>query len=160
VLYAGDRQACFFECLAQFRPALTDVSDSGITGPWIESRRIATFVVIDEDGIGRWLDLTAPQSYAEFRNVFSVELDHAGLSDFDVSAATSDKRVLTQAIAVWAFERGYWGIRYVTRHAPHLYCWAIFESVTLKTVEPPSPILAIDDDFQAVAQQWGLDYSE
>lgn len=156
VLYAGERQACFFECLAQFRADISGVGPEGITAAWLESRRIAAFRMLDPAESGRWLDLTSPSTYAEFRRTFNRELKAAGLVDFDVSAATSERRILTQAIGGWAYERGYQGIRYVTRHAPHLYCWAIFAGDEYEIVESPAPIAPDDHDFQAVVRQWGL----
>jgi hypothetical protein len=97
VLYAGERRACFYESLADFRIGLHGVAEQGLTAEWLAGRRIAAFRLQDPDGLGRWLDLASPETYSEFRLTFRRELAAVGLADFDVSAATTDKRLLTQA---------------------------------------------------------------
>lgn len=156
MLYAGERRACFYECLADFRVDLQAVASQGITAAWLTSRRIAAFRLQDPDGRGRWLDLTSPETYFEFRTAFSQELTFLGFADFDVSAATSEKRLLTQAISLWAYQQGFSGIRYITRHAPSRHCWAIFEGARFEILDAGSDIRSSDDDPQLVASQWNL----
>jgi hypothetical protein len=151
VLYAGERRACFFECLAPFRVSISGIASEGITAEWLIRRRIAALQIEGSDRQLRWLDLAAPETYFEFRITFSEQLRQAGFSDFDVSAATSERRELTQAIGQWAHERGYAGIRYVTRHAPLLQCWAVFENTAYSPIGPALPIEFDDADLQAVA---------
>lgn len=141
VLYAGERRACFYESLADFRVSIQGVAIQGLTIEWLARRRIAAFRLLDPDGHGRWLDLASPVTYAEFRQTFRRELAETGLTDFDVSAAASDMRFLTQAIGLWTDQQGYSGIRYVTRHAPSLHCWAAFGSVQLETLDAGAEIL-------------------
>lgn len=123
---------------------------------WLASRRIAALRLQDPVGERLWLDLTSPQTFFEFRTVFSDVLSLLGFADFDVSAATSEKRLLTQAISLWAYQQGYLGIRYITRHAPSLHCWAIFEEAPFEIVDAGSRITSSDHDLQAVASEWNL----
>lgn len=156
VLYTGERRACFYECLADFRVDLPGVANQGITAAWLASRRIAAFRLQDPVGERRWLDLTSPHTFFEFRTIFSDELNLLGFTDFDVSAATSEKRLLTQAISLWAYQQSYLGIRYITRHAPSLNCWAIFEGAPFEIRDAGSRITSSDEDLRAVASEWHL----
>lgn len=54
---------------------------------------------------------------------------HLRVTDFDISAATSSIRPLTQRIGGWAYDRGFHGIVYCSRFDPRLTCRAIFERV-------------------------------
>lgn len=158
VLYAGERRACFFEKLAPFRPEREGIAGRAITRSWIEDRRIARFRLHDPDHRWRWLDLGSPATFAEFRIAFAPHLEAFGLRDFDLAAAVSDERALTQPIALWAFRRGYHGIKYPTRHDPSLSCWAIFGvfgAAEIVDVEQ-RPVSATVDDLRAIADAWGL----
>lgn len=158
VLYVGDRRACFCEKLAPFRPDREGIVSRSITESWIESRVIARFMLRDPEQRWRWLDLRSPTTFSDFRSRFGHLLDEFGYRDFDLSAAASDERNLTRPIALWAFENGYHGIRYPTRHDPDGNCWAIF-SVTnpaqFINVEI-ARLKADDEDLAAVATAWGL----
>ena len=96
------------------------------------------------------------ETFFELRTIFRNELNHSGLTDFDVSVATSEKRILTRAIGGWAYEAGYQGIRYLTRHAPELHCWAVFEGASFEIVDKGSAITLADEDLLVVAKQWNL----
>jgi hypothetical protein len=155
VLYAGERRACFFEKLAPYRPDRPGVVARPITASWIQSRRIASFTIVDRDQRRRWLDLRSPVTYADFRHRFATEIQNIGYNDFDLMVAANDRRPLTQAIARWAFEQGFSGIRYATRHTPDLSCWAIFEGVTLVEIDN-LPVAFDDPDLVAVAESWSI----
>ncbi len=114
VLYAGERRACFYERLADFRVDIQGVARQGITREWLNNRRLGEFRIVDPEGKLRWLDLTSPETFFQFRSLFNRELAAIGLNDFDVSAATNEVRSLSQAIGLWTNSRGYQGIRYVT----------------------------------------------
>ena len=120
------------------------------------SRRIAAFRINDPHGKLRWLDLTSPETFFQFRSLFRNELTELGVSDFDISAATHEARSLSQAIGQWTRDQGYQGIRYVTRHAPSLSCWAVFEGVEWDVIENGRPIAPGDADLQIVARDWNL----
>jgi hypothetical protein len=154
--YVGERSACFYESLASFRVGLDGIASQGITEEWLERRRIASFQLVDRSQSLRWLDLASPETYFEFRSTFGTRLRRLGFSDFDVSAATSDKRELTQSVGQWAHDRGYAGIRCITRHAPLLDCWAIFEGIPFDILDAGSTIASADADLQVVALQWQL----
>lgn len=155
VLYAGERQACFFERLAMFRPDYSGIITEPITREWIASRVISEFRIHDPTRERRWLDLRSPETFADFRGRFRVALIAHGYRDFDLAVATTDKRTLTQEIGRWAHEQGYAGIRYCTRHTPELSCWAIFDAIELVDIRERS--LSIDDeDLAAVARAWGV----
>ena len=155
VLYAGDRLACFFEKLAPFRPDRSGAVERSITPSWIRSRRVATFLIDDPEHRLRWLDLRSPVTYADFRQRFAQQLETVGYRGFDLMAATSDRRELTQVIALWTHGEGYSGIRYPTRHTPDLSCWAIFEGVRLSEIED-APITLDDPDLRTVAASWEI----
>lgn len=158
MLYAGERRACFLEKLAPFRPDRDGVISPAITRSWIANRRLAKFRLHDPEGRWRWLDLRSPATFAEFRRRFAVQLEAFGYRDFDLAAAVSDERGLTQPIGLWAFRRGYYGIRYPTRHDPGLSCWAVFSVVDeVDIVDIENGPLALDDeDLRAVANAWVL----
>jgi hypothetical protein len=156
VRYVGERRACFYECLASFRVALDGIASQGITNEWLSRRRIATLRFEEPIQRFNWLDLASPETYFEFRTTFSEQLHRLGFTDFDVSAATSDRRELTQSIGQWAHERGYAGIRYVTRHAPLHFCWAVFDSTAYLTIDAGRELAPSDADLQVVARQWNL----
>ena len=156
VLYAGERRACFFEKLAPYRPDRPGTVDRPITASWIGSRRIAAFSVVDPDRRLRWLDLRSPVTFADFRHRFQAELEAAGHLDFDLIAAATDRRLLTQAIARWCHLNGYSGIRYATRHTPDLSCWAIFDGVRIDELND-RPVSPDDPDLIAVAEAWGIE---
>lgn len=158
VLYAGERLACFFEKVAPFRPDREGVVDRAITRSWVERRRIARFRLHDPDGRWRWLDMGSPATFADFQVRFGAQLEAFGYRGFDLAAAASDERGLTQPIALWAYQRGYHGIKYPTRHAPGLSCWAIFsvfEGVDVVALDE-SPVALDDEDLRAVAAAWAL----
>jgi len=156
VLYAGERRACFYERLADFCVDLDGVASQGLTLEWLTTRRIAEFRIVDPDGKLRWLDLTSPETFFQFRSLFKTELTWIGLSDFDISAATNEDRSLSQAIGQWTRTQGYQGFRYVTRRAPSLSCWAVFEGIAWDVINSGSPITSGDADLQNVAHDWNL----
>lgn len=153
---AGERRACFYERLADFRVDLHGVARQGITREWLNSRRLGEFRIVDPEGKLRWLDLTSPETFFPFRSLFNRELAAIGLNDFDISAATNEDRSLSQAIGQWTRTQGYQGIRYVTRHAPSLFCWAVFEGAMWDVINAGSPITSGDADLRIVAHDWNL----
>lgn len=155
VLYAGERLACSFEKLAPFRPERGAAVRRPITISWIRDRRVCKFRIRDPEQRLRWLDLRSPATYADFRVRFESHLRNFGFSDFDLAAATSESRGFTRPIGGWAFEQGYQGIRYATRHTPDLDCWAIFSGIDLD-IEEDRPIAIDDVDLRRVATAWSI----
>jgi hypothetical protein len=60
-------------------------------------------------------------------------------------------RALTQAIARWAYEAGYQGLAFGSRHDERLTNWAVFTPDGL-----PIPLARDDADLLAVAALFGL----
>lgn len=158
VLSAGERRACFYETLADFRPHPRTAGTAHGAGPssWFERRLIGCFELVDVDRSRTWLDLTSAAAFTDFRIRFRELLEFHGFHDFDLSAATTDRRSLTTAIGRWAFQPGYRGIQYVTRHTPALSCWAIFEGVAFQVIDAGSEIAFDDPDLIAVAADLNL----
>lgn len=157
VLYAGERLSCFYECLAKFRPALGTVPAGGVPRTWLSSRSIGSLVVTPVDQ-HNWLDLTSPCTFHTIRRGLGALLVFNRLTDFDASAAMSERRALTNRIGEWAYEAGYSGILYATRHAPRMNCWAIFEDTEFSVLDPGSDILDTDVDLNIVSAHWEIPF--
>jgi hypothetical protein len=104
----------------------------------------------------RWLDLRAPETRAVLRVSFAPLLLQLGLPDLDVSAVYGPSRALTQAIGRWAYEQGYQGIVFGSRHDERFANWAIFEGAIFTPDGLPEPIARDDPDLLAVAALFGL----
>ncbi|MGH2461966.1 MAG: RES family NAD+ phosphorylase [Chloroflexota bacterium] len=63
---------------------------------------------------------------------------------------------MTQAIARWAFDRGFEGIIYSSRLDSTLTCVAIFEGVATEPLGLAEPIRIDDPNFRAAAETFGL----
>lgn len=158
VLYTGERAACFLETLANFRPSLTGVVERNLTSDWLVRRRVARFSLADPSGRHRWLDLRAPETHQVLRREFARLLMGLNVTDFDISAATSGLRRLTQGIGSWAYDGGYHGIVYCSRFDPHLTCWTVFERVDGPVFHDADvqPIRRSDPDLVHAANLFGL----
>jgi hypothetical protein len=167
VLYAAEqRVACFVETLAVYRPPLEHVAAMrrfwrGRTPPrlgvvpadWHRLRLIGT----PRLGLGqRWLDLRAGATYQALRVELAETIRTLGLRDLDVSGVRGPSRALTQAIARWAFERGYRGVAYRSRFDDAFDCWALFEGAAWTPAGPPQRIRRDDPDLRAAAALLGL----
>lgn len=75
-----------------------------------------------------------------------------------LSTATTENRDFTREIGLWAYQEGYSGIKYVTRHTPSLSCWAVFSGSEFVpvAVKPSAEIAPNDPDLIAVANEFGL----
>lgn len=155
VLYAAERRACFYESLAEFRPAPAGPAILPITPEWLSNHLVGSFSINDLDNRLRFLDMRSEATYADLRYRFARELREVGYGDFDLMAAASDRRSLTQKLGLWAHQAGFHGIRYPTRHTPDLNCWAIFDHVEIKALSVTE--LRLDDpDLRAVCRTWSL----
>lgn len=166
VLYAAERRlACFIETLAHFRPhvaVLAQLHAAGGTLPpeagrvppdWNQRRLVGRFRLAERQ---RWLDLRSPRTCELLRVELAEVLIHLGLDDLDVSGVRGPSRALTQAIARWAFERGFRGIAYRSRFDDALTCWAVFENAAWVAAGPPELISRRDPDLRAAARLFGL----
>jgi RES domain-containing protein len=128
VLYAGDRQACFLETLAVYRPGLASKQRAGtIPEEWFTTRRMGQFSLTSS----RWqgLDLRAAETIQTLRRELRPFLADRGYSEFDASHVLGQDFALTQEIASWTYEQGFEGIIYNSRFALDRTCIAIFEGM-------------------------------
>lgn len=125
---------------------------------WLQSRRIGSLLLTDLTRVQKWLDFTRPETFTNFRIRFRRLILQHGFSDFDLSAATTENRDFTREIGLWAYQEGYSGITYVTRHTPSLSCWAVFSGSEFVPVDvnPAAEIAPNDPDLMAVANEFGL----
>lgn len=157
VLYAGDRRACFHETLARFRRGrLPSPTNLNVPHDWFDRHLIGTLKLDESAGPQKWLDLTSPVTYYDFDELFANLLLARGITQFDLSTATSSDRLLTQAIGRWAFRNGYHGIEYLSRHGAGLTCWAIFEGTPFVVHDAGVPIDLVDPDLLEVARAWNI----
>jgi hypothetical protein len=124
---------------------------------WLASRSVARFRLVAP--VRRGLDLAALETLVTIRVELADTLLALGYTDLDLGDTFGRDRRLTQAIARWAFERGYGAIRYPSRFHPSFELWAIFEGATLADVEI-APIAPDDPDLLAVAGLFGLDIGQ
>jgi len=167
VIYAAEqRGACFIETLAIYRPPLDFVAGirhlwRGRTPPrlgliptdWQRLRMVGTLHLAPGQ---RWLDLRAGATYQALRVELADTIHRLGLRDLDVSGVRGPRREVTQAIARWAFERGYHGIAYRSRFDDTFDCWALFEGAVWTPAGPPQRIRRDDPDLRAAAALLGL----
>jgi hypothetical protein len=104
----------------------------------------------------QWLDLRVVETREALRQELATTLLALGLSDLDLSRVLGTRRALTQAIARWAYERGYAGLGYYSRFAASYSLWAIFEGASFEPVGLPEPIGPEDPDLVATASLFGL----
>jgi hypothetical protein len=161
VLYAArQRAACFAETFASFRPSLELLAETGepgevagnVSAGFLRARGTATFRL----RAGRWLDVRQLETLEALRASFGARLHEFGLADVDLGGICGPRRDLTQAVAGWAFERGYQGIVYASRLGASFECWALFDTARIDPVGPVVPLALDDPDLQAVARVFAL----
>ena len=167
VLYASaQRRGAFVETLAGFRPSLASLAElqrvavgveraqlANVPADWYQKRAIARLRLRPGQ---QWLDLRAAETRETLRSELAVTLEALGLTDLDLRRVLGPRRRLTQAIARWAFDRGYSGLTYYSRLDASYSLWAIFEGATFEVVGGPDPIAVDDRDFVATAWLYGL----
>lgn len=146
VLYAASEPAgAFGETLARFRPTaemrlLPPEEDEhlmavgAIPADWRTRRQIAQFSL--EDPLP-FLNVDAPSSHSFLTSEMASHLVGLSIDHLDVAAVRGSNRMLTRAIAAWAYvasdDEGrplYSGLRYESRLGPY-ECWAIFDGVAI-----------------------------
>lgn len=172
VLYAAtQREACFGETLARFRPSpavravIEDdpgpyMNIGSVPQDWRLRRSIST---IELDPPTRFLDVDAPETQAFLTNELKAYLAALGVGGpLDVSDIRSRDRLLTRVIAAYAFTASdddgqffYDGIAYKSRISDRWQNWAIFEGTDLQVVDE-LPIDKNDKDLKKVARMWDL----
>jgi hypothetical protein len=168
VLYtAQQRLGCFVEAVARFRipvPFLAAIQAQPggtqqlprprIPEDWLRQRCLGQLHLLAGQN---WLDLRAPETCEVLRQELAPVLVRLGMGDLDVSGARGPSRALTQAIARWAFERGYHGIAYKSRFSDALDCWALFEGAAFERVGQSERLAPDDADLLAAAHLFGLE---
>lgn len=146
VLYAAtDSAGCFAETLAHLRPtaamrAIRAESDEhlmevgAVAADWRVRRALVSFGLADPL---QFLDVDAPATHTYLTQALADELVVLAIDNLDVAITRGNNRLLTRAIAAWAFAavddagaRRFAGIRYGSRLGPY-ECWAIFEGATI-----------------------------
>lgn len=167
VLYAAaQRRGAFVETLARFRPVLEvlarlqrvagggeQLPPATVPAHWYQRRAVARLRLVPGQ---RWLDLRAPETREALRAELATTLLTLGLSDLDLGRVLGPSRTLTQALARWAYERGYAGLAYHSRLDQKLTLWAIFEGSAFEPVGLPEPITPDDPDLVATARLYTL----
>jgi hypothetical protein len=167
VLYCcTELEGCYRETLARLRPSLLaagldENSDyqhmraGYVATSWRDSRRVFTISLEDA---APFIDVEAQPTLSHLDEVLGARLnDH-----LDVSDVRGRDRLLTRAIAEWAYaeldEDGvgvYSGIRYMSRLGDH-ECWAVFDGAPVAEAVPPASIELSDPDLARVAGEFHL----
>ena len=104
-----------------------------------------------------WLDVRTPETHQALRSELAETLMALGYGQqFVWGDVLGHDHRLTQAIAIWAFGRGYQGIAYSSGHDAKFDCWAIFEGARIVPEGEPSSIRKDDPDLIAVAELFEL----
>lgn len=172
VLYASSsRLGCYVETLSRYR-----------TPPQSESL-IAAFNAIENTGHERVSFGTVPLTWLRTRTLGEAQSKRTGFADvycaewlsylrerlepayrawhknadddFDLGRLLSQERRLTQQIATIAYQLGFDGIFYQSRHGSDLQNWALFEPFEL-AMAPASPLTPDDADFQRALELLNL----
>jgi hypothetical protein len=118
---------------------------------WLARRAIGTFRLLP----GRWLDLRRLETFQALRVAIPAP-PAISIRDVDLGAVCGPERAFTQAIARWAYERGFQGIAYTSRHDARFHCWALFDTATIQPVGGPVPLTPADPDLRTIARLFGL----
>lgn len=171
VLYAATEPVgAFAETLAGFRPSSSLLakmaqheSDVGQVAPgevdrsWRLGRRLRSLRLKDPLP---FIDVDDPITHTFLTRKMAEQLSTLGVGNLDVSTVRGPSRLLTRAIAAWAFGQEdsdgpvYGGIRYGSRLGNY-ECWAIFEGAEIELVEE----LTIDrssTDLATIESVFGL----
>lgn len=146
VLYApSDPNGAFAETLARFRPtaemrAMPPEEDEhlmavgAIPADWRTRRQIAQFSLQDPLP---FLNVDAPSTHTFLTAQMASHLAGLSIDHLDVSVVRGSNRLVTRAIAAWAYvaadDEGrslFSGLRYESRLGPY-ECWAIFAGVAI-----------------------------
>lgn len=129
----------------------------GVPADW-RHRRVRVSVALVEPL--PFLDVEAPQTHEFLTTELADRLTPLGVTVLDVAQVRGPNRLITRAIATWAFgvlnDDGfrYAGIRYMSRLGDH-ECWAVFQGIEVPE-RSRATITTSDPDLTAVADQFGL----
>jgi len=186
VIYcATQREAAFAEVLSRFRQrpnlneALAAIEDDEetveqsyqildgafdpeykdhalIESNWLQRRRIASSRIVPS---GEIVDFGHADTLAHLDEVLSRIVQVLGFDTFDLSAATSRERFLTQIASRYIYLERFAGIRYVSRLGGNWECWALFEGrFQHERGYPgfPESIHPDDEDLLSAAKRYGI----
>ncbi len=166
---SSTRLGAFKEVLADFRPAASSaglqalstehlMTVGSVPASWRHARSIVEFSL---DNPLPFLDVERDETLTYLTGALAEELERLDIELLDSSNVRGPNRLLTRAIAHWAYTRVdendeavYSGIRYSSRFESH-ECWAVFAGVQLGAVST-SPISQHDRDVEAVARAFNL----
>ena len=162
VLYfASSLEGAYAETLARFRPSPAirmHVAEQdpgfmmvgGVPRDWREKRTIAEAVLSDPLP---FLDVESAQTHEALTTAMATELVDLGEGVIDVASVRGRNRLLTRAIASWAFDQRdaagrpvYGGLRYLSRVDTRFECWAVFGGAEFREtktgpIDPGAPEL-------------------
>lgn len=171
VLYfATDLEGAYAETLARFRPSPAirkHVAEQdpgfmmvgGVPRDWREKRTIAEAVLSDPLP---FLDVESPHTHEVLTTAMAAELVDLGEGVIDVASVRGRNRLLTRAIASWAFDQRdaagrpvYGGLRYLSRVDTRFECWAVFGGAEFRETKT-SPIDPNAPDLASIAELYKL----
>jgi hypothetical protein len=162
VLYAASSPlACFVETLARYRPPPglaaafdqienapgEDVPFGKVPLTWLRTRLLGQAVSRRK----RFADVYRAEWLAYLRR----RLEPGASQDFDLALLLSQDRKLTQQVSTIAYQLGYDGIYYQSRHGSNLANWALFEPFQLDSADSVSPT-PDNSEFQAALRLLNL----
>ena len=170
VIYAStEKVGAYKETVASLRPAASSFAyENGqhehfmnlgaVPAEWREARRLVSFGLREPLP---FVDLEQDETLSVLTRELAPQLVDLGIANLDSAAVRGSNRLLTRAIASWAYvavdendEARYSGIRFSSRFQSH-ECWALFEGVVIDNVTTSS-IAATDTALSAAARDFGL----
>lgn len=167
VLYCcTELEGCYRETLARLRTsprmrALDEDNDNKymragcVPASWRDDRRVFRFVI---PPALKFLDVEHQEKLTVLDGITTVARDEP----LDVAAVRGPNRLLSRAIASWAYTQvdgngdfRYAGLRYMSRLGQY-ECWAIFEGTPIAHAGPPQEIGNSDRALRAVAREFDL----
>jgi hypothetical protein len=131
-----------------------------VPSDWRLSRRLGMTYL---DPALHFVDIAAPETFHDLRQVLAPVAVSQGIEDIDLSAISGPQRRFTQECSRYIYElhgpsgeSSYAGIRYVSRLNPHWECWAIFEDRFVHTPLPATSIHPNDPGLMEAAALLGL----
>lgn len=174
VLYgATEATGAYAETLAGFRAKASTqraliahdldpnrIGPGEVPGGWIATRRLRTFHVA---GSLPFVDVEAPTTHTFLTEHAPELLLQHDIENLDVAHVRGPNRLLTRAIAGWAYSRTdehgdplYAGIRYVSRLGD-FECWAVFDGAHVE-LDSTQNITLDDPALQEVANLYHLSF--